>query len=63
MEEIKKPEISDRFDTDNIRKIRDYNSQRHSQMFRAEIIADIKKGADEIIQKYHLQIQYAKTLR
>lgn len=63
MEEIKKPEISDRFDADDIRKIRDYNSQRHSQMSRSEVIDDIKKGANEVIQKYGLQIQYAKTLR
>lgn len=63
MEEIKKPEISSRFDVDDIRKIRDYNSQRHSQMSRAEVITDIKKGANEVIQKYGLNIQYAKTLR
>ena len=43
MNEIKKPEISDRFDADDIRKIRDYNSQRHSQMSHVEVIADIKK--------------------
>ena len=63
MEEIKKPEISSRFDVDDIRKIRDYNSQRHSQMSHAEVIADIKKGANEVIQKYGRNIQYAKTLR
>ena len=32
-------------------------------MSRAEVIADIKKGANELIKKYGLQIQYAKTLR
>ena len=63
MDEIKRPEISDRFDADDIRKIRDYNSQRHSRMSRAEVIADIKKGANEVIQKYGLQIRYARTLR
>ena len=63
MKEIKKPEISDRFDADDIRKIREYNSQRHSQMSRAEVIVDIKKGANEVIQKYGLKIQYAKTIR
>ena len=63
MEKIKRPELSDRFDADDIRKIRDYNSQRHSRMTREEVIADIKKGANEVIQKYGLQIQYAKTLR
>ena len=63
MEEIRRPKISERFDADDIRKIRDYNSQIHSQMSRAVVIADIKKGANEVIQKYGLQIQYAKTLR
>ena len=63
MDEIKRPELSDRFDADDIRKIRDYNSQRHSRMTREEIIADIKKGANEVVQKYGLQIQYAKTIR
>lgn len=63
MEEIRKPELSDRFDADDIRKIRDYNSQRHSQMSHAEVIADIKNGANEVIRRYGLQIQYAKTLR
>lgn len=63
MEEIRRPKISERFDADDIRKIREYNSQIHSQMSRAEVIADIKKGANEVIQKYGLQIQYAKTLR
>ena len=63
MDKMKRPEISDRFDADDIRKIRDYNSQMHSQMTRAEVIADIKKGANEVIQKYGLQIKYAKTIR
>ena len=38
MDEIKKPEISSRFDAEDIRKIRDYNSQRHSRMTRSEIV-------------------------
>ena len=63
MEEMKKPEISDRFDADDIRKIRDYNSQRHSKMTRAEVIADIKKGANEVIKKYDLKIQYTRAIR
>ena len=63
MNDIKKPEISDRFDVDDIRRIRDYNSMRHSRISRAEVIADIKKGANEVIQKYGSKIQYAKTIR
>ena len=63
MEEIKKPEISDRFDVDDIRKIRDYNSQRYSRMTRAEIVADIRNGAEEMIKKYGLKFTYAQKLR
>ena len=57
MIEIKKPEISERFDMNDIRKIRDYNSQRHLQMTPTEIVEDIRSGAEEVIQKYGLKIQ------
>ena len=63
MDEIKKPEISSRFDVEDIRKIRDYNSQRHSRMTRSEIVEDFRKGAEEIIQKYGMNITYAQKLR
>ncbi|MBR3554991.1 MAG: hypothetical protein IKN89_03695 [Oscillospiraceae bacterium] len=63
MDEIKKPEISSRFDVEDIRKIRDYNSQRHSRMTRSEMVEDIRKGAEEIIQKYGMNITYAQKLR
>ena len=63
MDEIKKPEISSRFDVEDIRKIRDYNSQRHSRMTRSEIVEDIRKGAEEIIQKYGMNVTYAQKLR
>ena len=63
MAEIKKPEISSRFDVEDIRKIRDYNSQRHSRMTRSEIVEDIRKGAEEIIQRYGLNVTYAQKLR
>ena len=63
MDEIKKPEISSRFDVEDIRKIRDYNSQRHSRMTRSEIVEDIRKGAEEIIQRYGLNVTYAQKLR
>ena len=48
---MEKPEISSRFDVDDIRKIRDYNSWRHSQMTREEIIEDIKSGANEVLKE------------
>ena len=42
---MNKPKISSRFDVDDIRKIRDYNSSRHMNMTPAEIVADTKAGA------------------
>ena len=62
MEEIRMPEISDRFDLDDIRKIRDYNSQRHSVMTRAEIVEDLRKSAEEAIRRYGLNVTYAQKL-
>ena len=62
MDEPKKPEISSRIDVDDIRKIRDYNSQRHSKMTPAEIVEDIRKGAEEMIRKYGLKVTYARKL-
>ncbi len=37
-----KPIISNRFNMDDIRKIRDYNSSRHANMTREEIITEKK---------------------
>ena len=62
MEEIRKPELSDRFDADDIRKIRDYNSQRHSQMSHAEVIADIKKGANEVVKPHTTKVACFRRL-
>lgn len=45
---MSEPIISERFDVDDIRKIREYNSLRHIQMTPEEIIADTKKGAERI---------------
>lgn len=45
---MSEPIISKRFDVDDIRKIREYNSLRHIQMTPDEIIADTKKGAERI---------------
>ena len=63
MDTIQKPEISARFDVNDIRKIRDYNSQRHSQMTNEEIVKDIREGAEEAIKKYGLKFSYAPKLR
>lgn len=45
---MSEPIVSERFDVDDIRKIREYNSLRHIQMTPEEIIADTKKGAERI---------------
>ena len=44
-------EISDRFDLDDIRKIRDYNAQRYASMTREEIIADKRAGAERVLRR------------
>lgn len=62
MRDGKKPEISERFDIDDIRKIRDYNSQRHSQMTHTEIVKDIRNGSEDMIRRYNLNITYAQRL-
>ena len=45
---MSEPVVSKRFDVEDIRKIREYNSLRHIQMTPEEIIADTKKGAERI---------------
>nr|WP_302593634.1 hypothetical protein [uncultured Acetatifactor sp.] len=42
---MEKPMLSEHFDVDDIRKIREYNSLRHIGMTPDEIVEDIKKGA------------------
>ena len=44
------PLVSKRFDVEDIRKIREYNSLRHIKMTSEEIIADTKKGAERIMK-------------
>ena len=47
---IKEPEISERFDMEDIRKIREYNAARYQGMTPAEIVADTKAGAAELLE-------------
>ena len=44
------PIVSKKFDVEDIRKIREYNSLRHINMTPEEIIADTKKGAERIME-------------
>lgn len=43
-----KPTVSSYFNVDDIRKIREYNSNRYENMTSEEIIADIKRGSDNV---------------
>lgn len=45
---MSEPIISERFDVDDIRKIREYNSLRHIQMTPDEIIVDTKRELKEL---------------
>jgi hypothetical protein len=47
---MNKTEISERFDVDDIRKIREYNSMRHINMTPEEIVADTKKGSERVMK-------------
>ena len=47
------PEISSRFDAEDIRKLREYNSLRHSKMSHKEILDDIRQGAESFMSKFN----------
>ena len=47
--ELKEPELSPRFDVEDIRKLREYNSLRHINMTAEEIIAELEADTAEII--------------
>lgn len=62
--QMSEPYISPAFDMEDIRRIRDYNSARHSKMTHAEIIEDNRKGAEEMIKriaKYKLGTEKPNT--
>ena len=48
---MNRPVVSERFDVDDIRRIREYNSVRHASMTREEIVADTKKKAAKLLQR------------
>lgn len=47
--ELKEPELSSRFDVEDIRKLREYNSLRHLNMTAEEIVAETKAVTAGII--------------
>ena len=46
------PEMSNRFDAEDIRKLREYNSLKHSKMSHKEILEDIRKGAESFMSEF-----------
>ena len=51
MAEMKKTELSQRFDVEDIRKLREYNSLRHINMTADEVIAEIHADTADIIEQ------------
>lgn len=47
------PEMSNRFDAEDIRKLREYNSLRHSKMSHKEILDDIRQGAESFMSEFN----------
>ena len=47
------PNLSNRFDAEDIRKLREYNSLRHSKMSHKEILDDIRQGAEAFMSEYN----------
>lgn len=56
---MSKPEISRRFDVNDIRKIREYNSLRHIRMTPEEIIAETQAGAENVMR----MLEQGKTVK
>jgi len=49
---MKAPEISNHFDAEDIRKLREYNSLKHSKMTHKEILEDIRQGAESFMSEF-----------
>ncbi len=50
---MKYPNLSNRFDAEDIRKLREYNSLRHSKMSHKEILDDIRQGAESFMTGFN----------
>jgi hypothetical protein len=46
------PNLSNRFDAEDIRKPREYNSLKHSKMSHKEILDDIRKSAESFMSEF-----------
>lgn len=49
---IEFPNLSSRFDAEDIRKLREYNSLKHSKMTHKEILEDIRQGAESFMSEF-----------
>ena len=46
------PEMSYRFDAEDICKLREYNSLKHSKISHKEILDDIRQGAESFMSEF-----------
>lgn len=51
MEMMKELRLSERFDLNDIRKLREYNAARYEKMTPEEIVAETKAGAAELLDR------------
>ena len=56
------PEISNRFDAEDIRKLREYNSLRHAKMSHKEILDDIRQGAESFMSEFSSCVAEKQTV-
>ncbi len=54
---LEKPVLSDRFDLEDIRRLRAYNSRRYLRMTAQEILADLHQGAE----RFHIRMEHPQT--
>lgn len=60
---MKEPTISEKFDVDDIRKIREYNAERYKNMTTEEIISDTRKGAEVVLARLKKMKKTTETER
>ena len=48
--------IGYRFDAEDIRKLREYNSLKHSRMTHKEILEDIRQGAESFMSEFSCRV-------
>ena len=56
------PEMSNRFDAEDIRKLREYNSLKHSKMSHKEILDDIRRGAESFMSEFTSSVADKQTV-